>query len=48
MLQLNQLNFVEKAEFGEFVPSNDPVAHLTRNLLLSLGVYGNEGHARRF
>jgi GTP cyclohydrolase IA len=37
MLQLNQLDFVEKAELQELVPYNDQVAHLTRNLLVSLG-----------
>ena len=37
MLQLNQLDFVEKAELGELVPYNDQVAHLTRNLLVRLG-----------
>lgn len=37
MLQLNQLDFVEKAELQELVPYNDQVANLTRNLLVSLG-----------
>jgi GTP cyclohydrolase I len=37
MLQLNQLDFVEKTELRELVPYNDQVAHLTRNLLVSLG-----------
>jgi GTP cyclohydrolase I len=37
MLQLNQLDFVEKTELPEPVPYNDQVANLTRNLLVSLG-----------
>jgi GTP cyclohydrolase I len=37
MLQLDQLDFIEKAELPEPVPYNDQVANLTRNLLVSLG-----------
>ena len=37
MLQLNQLDFVEKAELPKPVLYNDQVANLTRDLLVSLG-----------
>jgi len=37
MLQLNQWDFVEKAELQELTADNDQVAHLARKLLVMLG-----------